>query len=97
LEHSIANLFVLPLALMLGAPLTLGTIITKNLLPVILGNGIAGAFIVAASYSYQFGRLGGLRRAIFAEKLANIKRELAAKRKELDKQLAANVKEALSD
>jgi len=96
LEHSIANFFVLPLALMLGAPVTLGTVITKNLIPVILGNGIAGALIVAASYSYQFGRLGGLRRAIFAEKLANIKKELEYQRKLKDLQLKDAVQNELA-
>jgi len=97
LEHSIANLFILPLALMLGAPLTLKTIIVKNLIPVIIGNAIAGAGIVAGSYSYQFGRLGGLRRAIFAEKLANIQKELEKKRKIADKQLQAEIDEALQE
>lgn len=59
LEHSVANLFILPSALFLGGTgLGLGDIIMKNLLPVILGNFIAGAFVVAASYSYQFGQLG---------------------------------------
>lgn len=96
LEHSIANLFILPLALMLGAPLSLGDIIFKNLIPVIVGNGIAGALIVAASYSYQFGRLGGLRRAIFAEKLANIKKNLARERKGADMQLKEDIQDALS-
>jgi len=95
LEHSIANLFILPLALMVGAPLTLMDIITKNLVPVIVGNAIAGAFIVAGSYSYQFGRLGGLRRALFAEKLANIRKELAAARDARDKQLEADIQSAL--
>jgi Formate/nitrite transporter len=96
LEHSIANLFMLPLALMVGAPLTVGTVVFKNLIPVIIGNGIAGAFIVAASYSYQFGRLGGLRRAVFKEKLANIQRELAARRKEMDLRLKQDIKEYTS-
>ena len=96
LEHSIANLFILPLALMLGAPVTLGAVITKNLIPVIIGNGIAGALIVAASYSYQFGRLGGLQRAIFKEKLANIKRELEYQRKMKDMQLSAQVQDYLA-
>jgi hypothetical protein len=95
LEHSIANLFILPLALMLGAPLTLSTIIFKNLIPVIIGNGIAGAFIMAGSYSCQFGRLGGLRRAIFKEKLANIQRELAARRQIMDVRLKQDVKAEL--
>lgn len=96
LEHSIANLFILPLAIMIGAPVSIGAAITKNLIPVILGNGIAGALIVAASYSYQFGRLGGLRRAIFKEKLANIKRELEYQRKMKDMQLKATVNDALA-
>uniref|UniRef100_A0A7R9VSH7 Formate/nitrite transporter n=1 Tax=Pseudictyota dubia TaxID=2749911 RepID=A0A7R9VSH7_9STRA len=96
LEHSIANLFVLPLALMVGAPLTLGTVITKNLIPVVIGNGIAGALIVAASYSYQFGRLGGLRRAVFKEKLANMQKQLAKERKEVEKKLEKDVTLALN-
>jgi Formate/nitrite transporter len=96
LEHSIANLFMLPLALMLGAPLTVGAIIFKNLIPVIIGNGVAGAFIVAASYSYQFGRLGGLRRAVFAEKLANIQKELALKRKAMDMAQLEQQRQALT-
>lgn len=69
LEHSIANLFLLPAAMLAGAPLTLGTAIFKNLIPVFLGNAVAGALVVAGSYSYQFGALGGKRRALFAEEL----------------------------
>lgn len=98
LEHSIANLYILPLALMAGgaaAGLSIPAIIFKNLIPVVIGNGIAGACIVAASYSYQFGRLGGLRRALFAEKLANIKKNLAEQRKIMDKELKKEVKEVL--
>lgn len=65
LEHSIANLFILPCALLLGADVTLGTVITKNLIPVVLGNFIAGAVVVAGSYSYQFGALGRKSREKF--------------------------------
>lgn len=98
LEHSIANLFILPLALMVGGTgLTVADIITKNLIPVIIGNGIAGAIIVAASYSYQFGRLGGLRRALFAEKLANIQKTLKKQREEMDRQLKEEVNEILEN
>ena len=96
LEHSIANLFILPLALMLGAPVTLGAVVFKNLIPVVLGNGIAGALIVAASYSYQFGRLGGLRRALFQQKMENIKKELEVRRKIMDVELESQVQEALA-
>ena len=70
LEHSVANLFIMPAAMLLQAPMTWGNIIFRNILPVLLGNAVAGAIVVSASYSYQFGRLGGKRRAIFAEQLA---------------------------
>jgi formate transporter len=103
LEHSVANLFIMPAALLLKIPLTLGDVVVRNILPVLAGNGkflaivssclfcfevtrksnvslllfliiflvaiftlaVAGAFVVAGSYSYQFGRLGGSQRAIF--------------------------------
>jgi formate/nitrite transporter FocA (FNT family) len=65
LEHSIANLFILPCALILGAPVTLGATIVKNLIPVIIGNFIAGSVVVACSYSYQFGALGKKSREKF--------------------------------
>lgn len=70
LEHSVANMFIMPAALLMKCPLTLGNVLMKNIIPVLLGNAVAGALVVAGSYSYQFGRLGGKRRAIFAEKLA---------------------------
>lgn len=70
LEHSVANLFILPCALLLGAKVTVGDVIFKNLIPVLLGNAIAGAFVVAASYSYQFGKLGKKSREKFREQLA---------------------------
>ena len=41
-----------------GAQLSLRDVLLKNLLPVTLGNAIAGALVVAAGYSYQFGALG---------------------------------------
>lgn len=71
LEHSIANLFILPCALLLGAPVTMGAMITKNLIPVILGNFIAGSVIVAGSYSYQFGAIGRKSREKFRIYLAD--------------------------
>ena len=67
LEHSIANLFIMPCALLLGCKVSVGTMITKNLIPVILGNAIAGAVVVAGSYSYQFGKLGKASREKFRQ------------------------------
>jgi formate/nitrite transporter len=58
LEHSVANMFILPAALLLKVPLTVGDVLFRNILPVLVGNAIAGAFVVAGSYSYQFGKLG---------------------------------------
>jgi len=55
LEHSIANMFMLPCALLLNASVTVSDVIFRNIVPVLLGNAIAGAFVVAGSYSYQFG------------------------------------------
>ncbi|KAL3922917.1 MAG: hypothetical protein SGILL_001948 [Bacillariaceae sp.] len=66
LEHSIANLFILPCAMLVGGTgLGLGDIVFKNLVPVVLGNFIAGAVIVAGSYSYQFGAIGRKSREKF--------------------------------
>ena len=58
LEHSIANLFIMPAALLLKVPMSLGQVVMKNLFPVVVGNAIAGALVFAASYSFQFGKLG---------------------------------------
>ena len=57
-EHSVANMFLLPLGLLADAPVSLGTALWKNMLPVTLGNAIAGIVFVAMSYSYAFGKLG---------------------------------------
>ena len=80
LEHSVANMFLLPAAMMAikggtvvgmasSSILTWKTVIFKNLIPVLLGNAIAGALVVAASYSYQFGKLGERSRNQFLERL----------------------------
>ena len=58
LEHSVANLFLLPLGLLGGAEVSTMDVIVKNLIPVTIGNAIAGAIVVAAGYSYAFGKLG---------------------------------------
>jgi formate/nitrite transporter len=69
LEHSVANLFILPAALLLRVPLSITDVIIRNVIPVIIGNAIAGAFVVAGSYSYQFGKLGEKSREAFRAKL----------------------------
>jgi len=48
-EHSIANMFFFPLAMLLGAPLG-ATEVLHNLLPVIAGNIVGGSVLVALVY-----------------------------------------------
>jgi formate/nitrite transporter FocA (FNT family) len=48
-EHSIANMYFLPLAAFYGAPIGVGAI-AKNLLVVIAGNIVGGSLLVALVY-----------------------------------------------
>nr|AIU34483.1 nitrite transporter [Isochrysis zhanjiangensis] len=58
LEHSVANMFIIPLGIMSGAAVTWKAFLLKNLIPVTLGNIVGGAGAVAAAYSYAYGKLG---------------------------------------
>jgi len=57
-EHSVANLYLLPLGLLADADLSFQDVVMKNIVPVTIGNAIAGAIIVGMGYSYAFGALG---------------------------------------
>eukprot|EP00956_Cyclotella_meneghiniana_P009895 scaffold13694_cov71-Cyclotella_meneghiniana.AAC.1 len=59
-EHSvaIANMFLLPAGLMSQDSITVGTALTKNLIPVTIGNALSGSLLVGATFSYLFGTLG---------------------------------------
>merc|ERR1711862_717646 len=46
-EHSVANMFLLPAGLLAGSPVTILTTFVKNMIPVTLGNLLAGAVIIA--------------------------------------------------
>jgi hypothetical protein len=54
-EHCVANMFVIPLAIQLGAPISVGTFIVKNLIPSTIGNLIGGAVFVASMYGLAYG------------------------------------------
>ena len=45
-EHSIANMFFIPLGMMEGAEVTAGTFVTANLIPATIGNILGGAIFV---------------------------------------------------
>lgn len=56
-EHSVANMFFLPLGMFLGAEgVTWSTIILNNLIPVTLGNIVGGAIFVACIYYFVYVR-----------------------------------------
>jgi len=57
-EHIPANFYLLSLALLTGDQVSFADVLLKNWIPTTLGNFVSGAFIVALSYSYFFGRLG---------------------------------------
>jgi formate/nitrite transporter len=48
-EHSIANMYFFPLAMLLGAPLSFLDLL-RNLVPVIAGNLVGGSVLVALVY-----------------------------------------------
>lgn len=54
LEHSVANMFLIPMGMALGAPVSVGNLLASNLLPVSLGNVVGGAVCVAVAQSAFF-------------------------------------------
>jgi len=56
LEHSIANMFFIPLGMLNGANVTVGQFLFVNLLPVTLGNIIGGAGLVGAVYWWLYAK-----------------------------------------
>jgi len=58
LEHSVANMFIIPLGIFNGAAITWKSFLLANLLPVTLGNIVGGAVCVAAAFSMAYGKLG---------------------------------------
>jgi formate transporter len=54
-DHSVANMFLLPLGILRGAEITVAQMFTKNLIPVTLGNIVGGALCVMMPYGTSFG------------------------------------------
>jgi formate/nitrite transporter len=55
LDHSIANMFIIPLGMMRGAKITVAELFIKNLIPVTIGNVVGGALCVMAPFGTTFG------------------------------------------
>lgn len=51
-EHSIANMFFIPAAMLEGAGITVSQMIVDNLIPVTLGNILGGALFVGCVHAY---------------------------------------------
>ena len=58
LEHAVANMFLVPMGKAAGANITWSQIWLNNLLPVTLGNTIAGSCFMALPFTLLYGRLG---------------------------------------
>lgn len=54
MEHSVANMYFFPTAMLLGAPIDMYQFLVINLLPSTLGNIIGGVVLVALPYWYIF-------------------------------------------
>lgn len=59
LDHSVANMCLIPLGIMRGAEITVKQMFLKNLIPVTLGNIVGGALCVMAPYGTTFGNWFG--------------------------------------
>lgn len=54
-DHSVANMFIIPLGMMRGANVSVSDFLMKNLLPVTLGNIVGGALCVMGLYGSAYG------------------------------------------
>ena len=67
LEHCVANMFMIPCGIMLGADLSVSQFLFNNLLPVTIGNTLAGALFVGTAYSAAYGKLGAKASKLLAK------------------------------
>jgi len=58
LEHSVANMFFIPMGMWLGAKVTFTELFFNNIVPVSVGNTIAGVLCMATMYCSFYGSLG---------------------------------------
>lgn len=54
-EHCIANQFLIPMGIALGAPVSAEQFVWHNLIPATLGNWIGGAVCMATVYAFIYG------------------------------------------
>jgi len=70
-EHSVVNMFLIPSGMMLGAPISVGQALLWNLLPVTLGNMVAGTLLTGmplyATYPTQAVPAASMAKALPVE------------------------------
>ncbi|KAI9659067.1 MAG: hypothetical protein M1821_002027 [Bathelium mastoideum] len=54
LDHVIANMFLVPIGIWNGAPISVGYYIWKSMIPALIGNTLGGAFFVGTVYWYLY-------------------------------------------
>lgn len=54
-EHSIANMFYIPSAILYGAEVAWTDFLLRNLVPATLGNIVGGSLLVGCAYAYLYG------------------------------------------
>lgn len=54
MEHSIANMFFIPAAMLAGLDVSWGQFVVNNLIPATLGNIVGGAIFIGLPYAYLF-------------------------------------------
>jgi len=54
LEHCVANMYIIPQGMILGANVTVTDFIVYNLIPVTLGNIISGTILVGLAFGFMF-------------------------------------------
>lgn len=55
-EHSVANMFFIPTAMMYGAPVSMSDLFINNLLPATLGNIVGGSILTGGLYWFVYER-----------------------------------------
>ena len=55
-EHSIANMFFIPIGMMEGADISISRFVADNLIPATIGNIVGGALMVGTAYWFVFAR-----------------------------------------
>ena len=56
LDHSVANMFLIPFGMLQGAKITVGDMFVKNIIPATLGNIVGGAVCVGLAYHSAYGQ-----------------------------------------